>query len=680
MPLTPTVRPMINGFKFGLIAGLWVLATELAYWHLQIPYPAPGDITLFSYYFLLFMTFGLTAGIVTIILPGSWEGFTAAVVGVISSFLMLALRMHDLTDAPIGDPLDFGLILYVMLVTTGVSWRVSRASEPLSRKAAPSVMLALCLPVFVLASKILVNTSEIQFKQPVLVALVGAALIPLLLAEIYRHITLDELFAPLVSTAIWLFPVFVISFSVWTTHSESGSRHQLPPYYAEISSDHPDIIWITVDTMRPDHMSVYGYKVRTTPNLEEFASGATLYTRCIAQAPGTTQSVPSMLSGTTPYRHGGVSRTRRLPESVFLLPEMLGELGYRTVAQSANPWVSRRYGMGQGFEEFRQYNTDNELFLYDLMKLATRLAPWDVFRWQEELPSFSYVPITDLLDETEDILLERDLERPFFLYLHTVDPHGPYQPPLRYVQADSDKFRKEDYVSYWDLLPGVTVNERQLEMLVALYDGEISYTDAELGRLFDFMREIKLFDRSLIVITSDHGEQFQDHDLWRHSNSLYQQLVHVPLLVKYPGQNEGKVVNNWVASIDIVPSILRQLGLDCDSCEGQPLKDTIDEEPEPIFTYMMDSEEIRPLKKGVVMNGWKLVRTVYENYTTDELFNIDIDPFDQNDSSEEYPEITNMLARLLDGYEAAAGPAIQSDVIELHPSEEERLRSLGYVE
>jgi len=159
---------------------------------------------------------------------------------------------------------------------------------------------------------------------------------------------------------------------------------------------------VTIDTLRADHLSVYGYPVDTTPRLAEFAKTATVYTACGAQAPSTWQSVPSLLSGLTPYRHGGVSETRRLSDDLTLLPEILQKQGYETIGESANPWVSARYGMTQGFDEFHLYNTDDELMLYDFMKLAMRLDPWDVFRLRDWLPSYAYVPFGTLVDDAVD--------------------------------------------------------------------------------------------------------------------------------------------------------------------------------------------------------------------------------------------------------------------------------------
>jgi arylsulfatase A-like enzyme len=311
-----------------------------------------------------------------------------------------------------------------------------------------------------------------------------------------------------------------------------------------------------------------------------------------------------------------------------------------------------------------------------------------VFRLREHLPPFAYVPIADLVDEALEILRGHDPERPLFLYLQPIDPHGPYQPPLRYVQTAGRTFGPEDYVSYWELEDGRTVTPSQRAAIVALYDGEITYTDAELGRLFTALRELDLYDPTLIIVTADHGEQFQEHDLWRHSNSLYQQLVHVPLLVKLPGQREGRVVTESVAAIDVVPTILALLDADRGDCEGRSLvdaetgaeSDAREDGSRPLFTYEMEAAEVVPAMKGVLVDGWKLVLTTEDGKTVEELYHVAADPQDTRDLRESHPEVASRLRGLLDDYEAAAGPVRAAETLELAPAELERLRALGYVE
>jgi arylsulfatase A-like enzyme len=185
----------------------------------------------------------------------------------------------------------------------------------------------------------------------------------------------------------------------------------------------------------------------------------------------------------------------------------------------------------------------------------------------------------------------------------------------------------------------------------------------------------------MIVITSDHGEQFHDHGLWRHSNSMYQQLLHVPLLIKYPGQKAGSVVDAPVATIDIMPTILRTLGRDCQACEGRALQDVgtagFDA---PLFAYLMGRTDVRPVLRAIVANGWKLIRVQKPGVTTEELYHLESDPSEERDRRAAEPEIAAQLGHLIDTYELKAGPTPLPDTITLGVAETERLKALGYVQ
>lgn len=676
--MTRFLRPVLSGLTYGLLACLWVLATELVYSRTVLPYPVRLDLDLLGFYALVFTTLGLVAGAGALVAPSRAAWLPATIVGALLAVLLLALRLHDLSDTPIGQPMDAGLIGFTALVAAAAVVLAARARSDAARRAAPAVLLGLSVPATVLAAKLLVDTAAIALARPLPVALALVAGTPLLLAGAYPFLPARGTGRRLVA-AMWIVPAAIIAACAGDLRPSTAA-----PTVASAESPaaaSPPIIWVTIDTLRADHMSVYGYPVPTTPHLEEFARTATLFRNAVAPSNTTAQSVPSLLGGITPYRHGGVSESRRLREDVLLIPEMLQQNGYETVAQSANHWVSPRYGMAQGFEDFRLYNTDNELVLYDVMKLAMRLAPWQVFRLREHLPSYAYVPIASMLSDTGEILRTRDRGRPLFLYMQPVDPHGPYQPPLRYVRTDG-AFRHEDYVSYWDLKAGVKVTDGQRAAIRALYDGAIAYTDAQMGDLFDLLRSRDLFDQALIVVTSDHGEQFEEHGLWRHSNSLYQQLLHVPLMIKYPGQHEARVIDAPVGTIDVVPTVMRTLGLACPTCEGRPLQEAEHggDPSRALFSYFMDHDEVRPVFAGVTTDGWKLVRSRKHDVVTEELFHVRDDPEDTHDELATHPEVAARLAGLISTYEAASGPAPAADSITLRPAELERLRALGYVQ
>lgn len=660
-------RSLAGGLGYGLLAGLWVLATEVVYGRVMLESPVRLEPSVLLLYAVVFGAIGLVAGLAAGVLRLS-NGGRALLAGAAMGALVMALRVHDFTDMPVDPRLDGGLLL----LAAGVAVVVGRLGRGLAG-AAPAIALSLWAPALVLAAKIMVNTSAIPMAHPLAVGLLLVSTWPMLAAAGVRRVA-GARAGVRTAAALTLVPAAVLGLGALRHPGAAASPASAA---AAARSDAPPIIWVTIDTLRADHLSVYGYERKTTPNLEAFAKTATLYTGCGANAPSTWQSVPAMFTGMTPYRHGGVSETRRLPDRFTLVAEMLQERGYQTIGESANPWVSAHYGLAQGFEQFHLYNTDDELMLYDVMKLAMRVDPWQVFRYRDWLPSYAYVPFGTLVDEATDFVRARDASRPLFLYLQPVDPHGPYQAPLHYVPGASG-FRREDYVSYWKLKTGVQVNPRQEQSLLALYDGAVTYSDAELGRLFDMLKAEGLYDKAMIIVTADHGEQFYDHALWRHGNSLYQALLHIPLVVKYPGQHEARVVNDPVASIDIAPTIMRELGGTCADCEGRALQDI--DPSRPHIAYLMAHDEIRPLIKSVAADGWKLIQGDKDGRDVEQLFNVAVDPKELTDERATHPEVVARLEGLLQSYEKTAGPPPTAEKIELKPEETQRLRALGYVQ
>ena len=669
-----TLSSLLRGLKFGLLAGLCTLAAELVYSYALLPYPVRCDGRLLLLYGAVFGVLGLGGGLAGVVLRRFGSAVPVVVVGATMTALLLSLRIHDLLDAPFNAGMDGGLALFAVTVAMSTAWLAASTRRP-ALAAAPTVVLAWSVPALVVACKLLVNSAAFSVSQPVPVALAVVALWPIVVTLAYRLVVGRFLAATLAGMA-WLAPVAAIVLCALAARPQPARERAGA---ATAAGALPPIVWVTVDTLRADHLSLYGYQRPTTPNLDAFAKDATVYTSCVAPGPSTWMSVPSLLSSLSPYRHGGVTETRRVPEQIDMLPELLQRLGYQTIGQSANPWVSDRYGMAQGFDDFRLYNTDNELLLYDVMKLAMRVAPWDLFRVREYLPPFAIVPFGRLVDEARGLLATHDAAHPLFLYMQPVDPHGPYQAPLRFV-PDAGSFTRTDYVSYWNLKRGVPIRPRQLDGLIALYDGAIAYTDAELGRLFRILRKAGLYDQAMIIVTSDHGEQFFDHGLWRHSNSVYQSLLHIPLVIKYPGQRQGSVVREPVGGIDIMPTVLRALGEGCPSCEGRALQTAGAGDPPPLFTYLMGKQELRPMIRSVMAHGWKLIQSRTPGDVSDRLFNVDRDPREQDDQLVQHNDIAAYLAGLLDRYQEKAGPTLVAHAISLKPAETERLRALGYVQ
>jgi arylsulfatase A-like enzyme len=311
----------------------------------------------------------------------------------------------------------------------------------------------------------------------------------------------------------------------------------------------PLVIVYLVDTLRRDHLSLYGYGRRTSPQLDGFASDAVVFERAVASSSWTIPSVASLFTSLLPDAHGALQLQAPLPPAVHTLAERLAESGFATGAVVANPLILVSRGFDQGFTCF------------------------EGLRGRKKRRLSRTVPAARVVD-TALRFLDSHRGLPSFLYVHAFDPHFPYQPPPPFDH----------------LFEPPTPSER--DQAVALYDGEIAYGDREFGR---FVRELKakgLYDRALLVFASDHGEEFLDHGDWRHGGSLFDELVRVPLVVKYPGgSHAGRRVDLQVQLLDVFPTVLEALSLPVPADPaflGRPLQGATSGElkPRPAFLQL----------------------------------------------------------------------------------------------
>ena len=276
----------------------------------------------------------------------------------------------------------------------------------------------------------------------------------------------------------------------------------------------PPIIVYLVDTLRADHLPVYGYARDTAPRLSEFARDAVVFEQAYAPTSWTKPSTASLLTGLDPLHHGVSYRTQGIDDDIELLPEALARAGYHTAAFVTNPWISSRWGFDQGFDSFH--------------------------------PRFEQSDAETLVDAAL-AHLETRRDRPFFLYLHALDPHSPYEsrPGFQpWSEARAQALRSRD------------LRPDNRDAVVAAYDAEIRYGDHHFGRFLDALDEWGLYERSVIVFTSDHGEEFLEHGGSDHGRTLHEELVRVPLLIKLPGEpGAGRRAQSAVSLVDVVPTL-----------------------------------------------------------------------------------------------------------------------------
>ncbi len=352
----------------------------------------------------------------------------------------------------------------------------------------------------------------------------------------------------------------------------------------------PLVIVYLVDTLRADHLPLYGYERETAPHLTAFARDAVVFDQAIASSSWTKPSVASLFTSLLPREHGCVQFYTPLDERHTTLAERLRDHGYATGAIVANSLVqARKMSFDQGFSYF-----------------ASPASPHGAAEVVDGALAF----------------LDARKGQPAFLYLHTMDAHTPYKPPPPFDAA----FRAAGEPAKPAAEPSDYREPRDLARIVAQYDGAVAYGDREFGRLLSGLRQRGLYDGALIVFLSDHGEEFLDHGGWVHGHTLYDELVRVPLVVKYPGQrNAGRRVARQVQLVDVLPTVLKSQGLaPAAGIVGRPLDESFDAAgPERVAYFETKYRE--HVAYGARANGAKFVRHVYPE-SAERVFDLRRDP------------------------------------------------------
>ena len=430
----------------------------------------------------------------------------------------------------------------------------------------------------------------------------------------------------------------------------------------ELATRPRNVLIYLIDTLRADKLRAYAPETRVrTPGLDRWVPSATVFERGQSQENWTKPSVATLLSGLMPWEHTATTGDAVVPGSVELLSETLGAVGYHTGAFVANGYVSDRFGFEQGFRTFRNYIREGR-------RTQAEFVAADVLGWLDERPE----------------------DRPFFLYVHTIDPHVPYMPPSEILETyDPEPYDGPvDFGRDRELLEKIKigrlrVNDRDRRRLEALYDGEITYHDIHLAAILDGLERRGLAGDTIVVITADHGEELFDHDSVGHGHSVFQELLHVPLIVRVPGLTEGDArIDDAVGLVDVAPTVLDAIGRPIpDEMSGRSLLPLLRGAPEP-------TPAPRVAVSGF-MNGWRTVligrhKLVQRTGAHVSLYDLAADPGEQRDLASERPLAVRWLRGTL-GL-ALAGELAPRRRVE-HAREravidaemDAQLRALGYV-
>lgn len=331
-----------------------------------------------------------------------------------------------------------------------------------------------------------------------------------------------------------------------------------------------NVVFLLIDALRADHLTCYGYDRATSPVIDSLAARGVLFERCFSQGNRTELSMGSIFTSLYPSMHAvrhGTDRTSVLPAGIETLAELMRDAGLTTSSMVSNPYVKREWGLARGFDRLEEFHSAyTELIPYRyLFRLGLATPPDRVLQ--------TPVPRAEVIVDRAIEEVDRIRKDPFFLYLHFMDVHHPYHPPPAYrrlypspgaASLDSGVL----WTRYWDdfnRLPGdpSAVSDAVVLQMMDLYDGSIRYVDEQIGRFVEALDQRGLIENTLLIVTSDHGDEFLDHgDLFHKTMFLYDELIHVPLIVVLPGKEAGgRRIGPLVRHIDLMPTLVDLLAL-----------------------------------------------------------------------------------------------------------------------
>jgi len=433
----------------------------------------------------------------------------------------------------------------------------------------------------------------------------------------------------------------------------------------------PNIVIVLFDTLRADHVAPYTRAETHTPTIAALADSGVTFLNAYSPSSYTRTSVATLLTATNPWTHGCTTKMTSLPPSLPYLPELLQQEGYRTLGVVGNAHLAEEFGFDRGFDE------------YHLMPI--RGADRSVARESGPAGLAQWVWSTYI----ENFLMT-DKAEPFFLYLHEVDPHGPYEPPPPYdavFESGGGSTMKSDADTLNAIIRGdIVPTESDLHYLNAQYRGEIAYMDGFLKEILHLLEYSGRGKNTILVFLSDHGEEFHEHGRMHHWITLYNEVLHVPLIVRFPDRKgAGHRVPQNVGLVDVAPTLLEAVGIALPaSFAGRSLLSAHDPAapplpPRPIFGLVRPYIPSEPLRDAVIADGAKLIRSTGDAGITYELYDLAADAAERNNLWTPGDPKARALAELL-AVQSGSTTAVSAPVQAIPDDIQESLRALGYVD
>jgi len=432
-----------------------------------------------------------------------------------------------------------------------------------------------------------------------------------------------------------------------------------------VSKSDFNIVLITIDALRADHLSCYGYPRKTSPNIDKIAEKGIIFKNAIAPSSWTVPSMASLFTSLYPINHGVIlgklvdifrkslkkkledenkmNIVQVLSDELTILPEILKIHGYTTFGVASNLLLDEKTGFARGFDYFKNLNS-----------LPAPSVNKTIYSWEDKIKRADK----------------------FFLWLHYFDPHHPYHARTPWIEkyttkALTRKLKLYDKKRDPEIISILKKYAQAKSNYTALYDSEINFVDSYVGEL---IQKFELDKNTLIIITADHGEEFLEHGKVGHGYNLYKETINVPLIIKLPNNSRKKTVEKYVNLIDIMPTILHLLNINTP-------KQTLGESFHGMgrnynFAELHANETIL---KTIMTSEWKYIYDYYDN--TEKLFNIKSDPFELNNLIDKKIKQANKLKEQLFKWVSNSKKYYpKRKAFKLSSEEKEKLKALGYID
>ncbi|MCH8004564.1 MAG: sulfatase-like hydrolase/transferase, partial [Nanoarchaeota archaeon] len=394
--------------------------------------------------------------------------------------------------------------------------------------------------------------------------------------------------------------------------------------------DYPNILLIEIDALRADHLSLYGYSFNTSPNIDRLAKDAVVFDTAISPAIISLPATASIFTGKYVSHHGASVVNQQLDIKETTLAEILKVKGYNTAGFVAGVFNKGKYGIGQGFNTYKD-RMDFFEFAHTFERFGLRETLFTLIPNYESLMKQDITVISPEVNKGVLKWFKKNRYQPFFLYVHYVEPHGPWNLDNEYIKDFGNTIR-----DYPKIPPSLEKFEKPpkdiIDALFQLYDAEIKYTDNYVGKLLNKLDELNIKDNTIIIITSDHGVDVYEHGI-SIGKSIYQSRIHVPLIIYYPKELKPQRIRTPVSTIDIFPTILDMIDMevpdDIDGVSLLPLmtgKDVYGKEFVASERYGRPGIEDALQQIAIIKGDWKLIEIRGSEILSPGLYNLRTDP------------------------------------------------------